>query len=402
MISFDQARDRILAAAPSPRRERVQLLGALNRVLAEDVAAPRDAPPWDNTAVDGFAVRAADTAGAAPERPASLTVIETVPAGRMPSRTVGPGQATRIMTGAPMPAGADAVVMVEDTATGGDQVDIQAAVAPAENVRPRGEDVRAGTVMLTAGTPLRPAELAMLASFGRSQVRVTRRPRVGILSTGDELAEIDEPVTEEKILNVNSWAVAAQVLDAGAVPVLLGIARDKPDEIREAIGEGLSTDVLIISGGVSMGDYDFVKDVLSELGGGLAFWKVRIKPARPLAFGTLGSVPAFGLPGNPVSSMVSFEVFVRPFLRKAMGHAELERPVVKARLTEPVRKKAGRRFFLRAVVHPDGHGGHTARTTGSQGSGVLSSMVLANALMDLPEDLDGPLPKGETVSVRLL
>jgi len=186
------------------------------------------------------------------------------------------------------------------------------------------------------------------------------------------------------------------------VPVILGIARDKPEQIREAIAEGLSTDVLIISGGVSMGDYDFVKDVLSDLGGGLTFWKVRIKPARPLAFGMVGSVPSFGLPGNPVSSMVSFEVFVRPFLRKAMGHAQLERPVIKARLTEAVRKKVGRRFFLRAVVQADGHGGHTVRTTGSQGSGVLSSMVLANALMDLPEDLDGPLPKGETVAVRLL
>jgi len=402
MISFEEAQDRILAAAPAPRNERVLLLSALGRVLAEAVAAPRDHPPWDNTAVDGFAVRSTDTAGAAPERPVLLTVVETVPAGRLPTRAVGPGQATRIMTGAPIPEGADAVVMVEDTAASGDKVAVHAGAAPAENIRPRGEDVRAGSVVVPEGKALRPAELGMLASFGRSQVRVTRRPRVGILSTGDELAEIDEPVTPERIVNVNSWALAAQVADAGAVPVVLGIAPDRPEAIREAISEGLSTDVLLISGGVSMGDYDFVKDVLSELGGGLAFWKVKIKPARPLAFGTVGHVPAFGLPGNPVSSMVSFELFVRPFLRKAMGHAELERPVVKAALTEPVRKKPGRRFFLRAVVSPDGAGGYTARTTGNQGSGVLTSLVLANGLIDLPEALDGPLEPGETVAVRLL
>jgi molybdopterin molybdotransferase len=231
---------------------------------------------------------------------------------------------------------------------------------------------------------------------------VTRRPRVGILSTGDELAEIDEPVTAERIVNVNSWALAAQAREAGAEPVVLGIAPDRPEAIRAAIAEGLSTDVLIISGGVSMGDYDFVKDVLSDLGGGLTFWKVRIKPARPLAFGMVGHVPAFGLPGNPVSSMVSFELFVRPFLRRAMGFQELDRPVVKAVLTERVRKMPGRRFFLRAVVSPDGAGGYRARTTGPQGSGVLTSMVLANGIMDLPEALEGPLEPGETVSVRLL
>lgn len=402
MISFEEARARILEAVPAPRHERVQLLAALGRVGAEDVTAPRDHPPWDNTAVDGFAVRAADTAGAGPERPAVLKVIETVPAGRLPTRSVGAGQATRIMTGAPMPEGADAVVMVEDTAARGEQVAVHAAAEPRENVRPRGEDVRAGQVVIHSGTLLRPAELGMLASFGRSQVRVTRRPRVGILSTGDELAEIDEPVTPERIVNVNSWALAAQVREAGAEPVVLGIAPDRPEAIRSAIAEGLSTDVLLISGGVSMGDYDFVKDVLSELGGGLAFWQVRIKPARPLAFGTVGQVPAFGLPGNPVSSMVSFEVFVRPFLRRAMGHRELERPVVKAVLTERVRKAPGRRFFLRAVVSPDGAGGYQARTTGPQGSGVLTSMVLANGIMDLPEPLEGPLEPGETVSVRLL
>jgi molybdopterin molybdotransferase len=402
MISFEEARARILEAAPAPRHERVQLLEALGRVAAEDVAAPRDHPPWDNTAVDGFAVRAADTAGAGPERPALLQVIETVPAGHMPSRTVGAGQATRIMTGAPMPDGADAVVMVEDTATQGDKVAIHAAARSQDNIRPRGEDVRTGEVVIHAGTPLRPPELGMLASFGRSQVRVTRRPRVGILSTGDELAEIDEPVTAERIVNVNSWALAAQAREAGAEPVVLGIAPDRPEAIRAAIAEGLSTDVLIISGGVSMGDYDFVKDVLSDLGGGLTFWKVRIKPARPLAFGMVGHVPAFGLPGNPVSSMVSFELFVRPFLRRAMGFQELDRPVVKAVLTERVRKMPGRRFFLRAVVSPDGAGGYRARTTGPQGSGVLTSMVLANGIMDLPEALEGPLEPGETVSVRLL
>jgi len=401
MISFDDARQRILHTALSPRYEQVTVHDALGRVLAEDVIARRDAPPWDNTAVDGFAVQAADTHGATEKSPVTLTILETVAAGAMPSTPVIPGHATRIMTGAPMPAGADAVVMVEDTTSSDIQVQISAAAEVTDNIRPQGEDVRVGQVVLASGTPLKPAHLGMCAQLGRSQLRVTRRPTVGILSTGDELAEIDEAVTEEKILNVNSHALEAQVLEAGAIPVRLGIAKDTPEAIRAGIIAGLETDVLLISGGVSMGDFDFVKPIMDELGGGLDFWKVRIKPARPLAFGLIDRVPTFGLPGNPVSSMVSFELFVRPFLRQCLGHTLLDRPTLQATLTEPVRKRAGRRFFLRATVSGDGNG-YSCKTTGSQGSGMLTSMVAADGLIDLGEELEGPIPAGQTVTVRLL
>ena len=401
MIAFEEAKQQIDAHLPAPRHEQVALADALGRVLAEDVRAHRDHPPWDNTAVDGFAVRAADTAGAGTDTPVTLEVIETIPAGAMPSKTVGPGQASRIMTGAPVPPGADAVVMVEDTTQSGAEVAIGEAAAPAENIRPRGEDVTAGQVVLAAGTTMKPAHLGMAASLGRSQLMVTRRLTVAILSTGDEIAEIDEPLSEEKILNVNSHALAAQVVEAGAIPLRLGIAKDTPEAVRAGIQAGLSADILIISGGVSMGDFDFVKDVMAELGGGLGFWKVRIKPARPLAFGLIGQVPTFGLPGNPVSSMVSFELFVRPFLRRAMGHRVTDRPMVDARLTEDVHKRAGRRFFLRAVVARE-EDGYTCRTTGPQGSGMLTSMVLADGLIDLPEDAEGPIRAGTRVRVHLL
>ena len=401
MITFDDARQRILATVPTPRFEQVSLHEGLGRVLAEDIRARRDAPPWDNTAVDGFAVQAADTHEASVDHPISLSIIETVAAGSMPSTPVGPGQATRIMTGAPMPAGADAVVMVEDTDSDDSQVRIKAAAEVTDNIRPQGEDVRSGEVVLATGTNLKPAHLGMCAQLGRSQFMVSRRPTVAILSTGDELAELDEPLTEEKILNVNSHALAAQVVEAGAIALRLGIAKDTPEAIRAGIQAGLEADVLIISGGVSMGDFDFVKPIMDELGGGLDFWKVQIKPARPLAFGVIGGVPTFGLPGNPVSSMVSFELFVRPFLRQAMGHRVLDRPVIQATLTKPVKKSPGRRFFLRAHVTQEA-GGYQCQTTGSQGSGMLTSMVLADGLIDLAEELAGPIPAGTTVPVRLL
>jgi molybdopterin molybdotransferase len=401
MLTFDDARQRILATVPTLRFEQVSLHEGLGRVLAEDIRARRDAPPWDNTAVDGFAVQAADTCGASADKPVALSIIETVAAGIMPSMTVGPGQATRIMTGAPMPAGANAVVMVEDTDSTDNQVHIKAAAEETDNIRPQGEDVRAGDVVLATGTELKPAHLGMCAQLGRSQFMVSRRPIVAILSTGDELAELDEPLTEEKILNVNSHAIAAQVVEAGAIPLRLGIAKDTPDAIRAGIQAGLEADVLLISGGVSMGDFDFVKPIMDELGGGLDFWKVRIKPARPLAFGVIGGVPTFGLPGNPVSSMVSFELFVRPFLRQAMGHQNLDRPVIHATLAKPIKKSPGRRFFLRAHVIQEDNG-YRCHITGSQGSGMLTSMVQADGLIDLAEDLAGPIPAGTTVPVRLL
>ncbi|MDH5527019.1 MAG: molybdopterin molybdotransferase MoeA [Nitrospirota bacterium] len=403
MIPFEEALAHVMKHVPSPRHEQVPLEEAVGRVLAEEIRAPRDLPPWNNSAMDGFAVRAADVTAATPANPFRLVVLETVAAGAMPSCRVETGEAIRIMTGAPMPEGADAVVIVEETEPGPDgDILIHSGVAPGENVRLKGEDVTEGQLMMPPGTLLRPGHIGMLASFGRSQLRVTRRPVVGILSTGDELVEVDQAPGPDKIINVNSHALAAQVKESGAIPVRLGIAKDTREATREGIREGLNCDILLISGGVSMGDFDYVREIMSELGGGLTFWKVRMKPARPLAFGPVSGVPTFGLPGNPVSSMVSFEVFVRPFIKKWMGHTHIERPVVQAALTEKVSKKPGRRFFLRALVENDGNGSYTCRTTGDQGSGVLTSMMLAEGLMELSEELDGPLQPGTRVPVRLL
>ncbi len=401
MISFEDAWQHILSALPKGREEQVFIADALGRVLMEDLCADRDHPPWDNTAVDGFAVHATDTVGASKETPCTLQLDGVLAAGDMWDEPVQPGHALRIMTGAPMPPGANAVVMVEDTQSDDQQVQIYCPADLQENIRPRGEDVTAGSAVLTSGTTLRPAHLGMAASLGRSVVRVTRRPTVAILSTGDEIAEIDAPLSDRQIRDVNSHALAAQVVDTGAIPLRLGVAKDTPEAIHDGIAAGLDCDVLLISGGVSMGDFDYVKGVMQQLGGGLDFWKVRIKPARPLAFGTIAGVPTFGLPGNPVSSMVSYELFVRPFLNRLMGHSRPDAMTLQATLTEPIHKRAGRRFFLRGVLTRQGDQWH-CRTTGPQGSGMLTSMVQADVLIDLPETLEGPVEAGSTVTVRLL
>lgn len=403
MLSVEEARALVLAAFSVLPTERRPLLEALGMVLARDAISPLDIPPLANSAMDGFAVRAADTAGASPERPRRLRVIGDLAAGYVAERPVGPGEALRIMTGAPVPAGADAVVPFELSRSSGpgvpDVVDVLAPVVAPANVRSAGEDVRRGQLVLAAGTVLRPPEIGVLASLGMAEVEVVRRPRVGILATGDEVVEPGQPLRPGQIYNSNSYAVGAQVLRAGGVPVMLGVARDTLDDLSAAFEQGACTDFLLSSGGVSVGDYDFVKDVLSARGG-IAFWKVRMKPGKPLAFGSIGGVPFMGLPGNPVSSMVAFEQFARPAILKMQGKERFDRPTVQAVALERIENRGGRRYFVRARVERQG-GRWVARTTGPQGSGILTSMALANALLSIPEGCERVCP-GDRVTAQML
>lgn len=400
LLPVDAALETVLRAMRPLGAERVPIADALGRVIVEDVVAPRDLPPWDNSSVDGYAVVAADLAGATPERPVGLRVGEEIPAGRMPEHKVAPGSAARIMTGAPMPAGADAVVMVEDTAPEGDRVLVRTPVERGESVRARGQDVRAGTVVIPAGRRARPAEVGMLASLGRAAVSVGRRPRVGILATGDELADLGDAERPDRIFDANSYAVAAQAAEAGGVAVLLGIARDRPDDLRERLRSLDGLDLLVVCGGVSVGKFDFVRDVLTELGMVMEFWRVAMKPGSPMAFGSVRGTPVFGLPGNPVSSMVTFEVFVRPALLRMAGAADLGRPIVAAELDAPIDKARGKTHFVRGRLLREGSRVRVT-PTGSQDSGVLTSMVKATGLIVLPRDAERA-ERGQVVDVRLL
>jgi molybdopterin molybdotransferase len=351
--------------------------------------------------MDGFAVRWEDIRQEhAIQKPVTLTVIEDVPAGKMPTKTVGPGQAIRIMTGAPIPKGADTVLKVEDTEPGHDQVRVFKPEAKGSNVRPQGEDVKKGERIITKGTRIRPGEAGMLAILAKSFIFAHQRPRVAILSTGDELADLDERFSEEKIINSNSYGIAAAVQDAGGIPFLLGIAKDTPAALKEKISHGLTADILVLSGGVSMGDYDFTKAVFRDLGAEMNFWKLAIKPGQPLAFGKIQGKLAFGLPGNPVSSMVTFEQLVRPAMLKMSGHRSYGRPVVQALFQEKFSKRPDRRHFLRGVLTRE-DGAFKVRTTGDQGSGILTSMVKANCLIDVPVEVERLNP-GDLVSVQLL
>jgi len=400
MISVDEASNRILAKTPVLGLEKVGILSSLGRVIGEDIIAPRNIPPLDNSAMDGFAVRATDIRGASKQSPVSLRVIENLPAGTLPKGRVGPMQAIRIMTGAPIPKGADTVVMVEDTKQAGDQVKVFRGVPPGEHIRRTGEDVKKGDCVIPRGSLIRPAEVGMLASAGRAFVSVYQRPVVAILCTGDELVDVDQGVEDHKIISSNSYTLSAQVVECSALPLQLGIARDDPREIEEKLRQALRADVILSSAGVSVGDYDLVKDVLSRIGFQMEFWGIAMRPGQPLAFGTIRGKPTFGLPGNPVSSMVSFEQFVRPSLLKMMGHKNIFRPIVEAILQEDISKKPGRRHFMRAKVSLE-EDRYVVTTTGPQGSGILNSMVEANALLIVPEEKT-EVKKGERVLVQIL
>ncbi len=381
--------------------EKVSILDALGRTLAEDIVAERDNPPWNNSAMDGFAVRWEDIKQEyAVQKPVTLRVIEDVPAGKMPSKTVGAGEAIRIMTGAPVPHGADTVLKVEDTEQTPDMVRVLKPEPQGANIRPQGEDVKKGECIIAKGTRIRPGEAGMLAVLAKSFLFVYQRPRVAILSTGDELADLDERFSDEKIINSNSYGIAAAVQEAGGIPLLLGIARDTKTALKEKIVQGLNADILVLSGGVSMGDYDFTKEVFQEIGAEMNFWKLAIRPGQPLAFGKIHGRLAFGLPGNPVSSMVTFEQLVRPAMLKMSGHRRYGRPVVEAVFQEPFSKRTDRRHFLRGILTRE-DGVFKVRTTGDQGSGILTSMVKANCLIDVPTEVERLNP-GDSVSVQLL
>jgi molybdopterin molybdotransferase len=400
MISVEEALHQVLSRVQSLGLEKVSILNALGRVIAEDIYASRDIPPFDNSGMDGYAVRSEDIQNASPNHPIRLEVIEDLPAGFISEKRIEIGKAIRIMTGAPIPEGADSVVPVEETTQEDGFVSILQAVPPEEYIRKAGEDVKKGEQVLSAGDLIRPAEVGMLASVGRSFVSVYQRPLVAILCTGEELTDVDGKLEGVKIVSSNSYTLAAQVRDCGAIPIQLGIARDRKEEVKEKLLQGIRADVLISSAGVSVGDYDFVKDALSELGMERVFWRVAMKPGKPVVFGMIRGKPIFGLPGNPVSSMVTFEQFVRPALLKMMGHRQLFRPVVEAILKETVRERPGRRHFIRSFVSFD-KGHYSVTPTGAQGSGILKSMTKADGLAIIPEDRD-IVRAGEKVKVQLL
>lgn len=382
--------------------EMVKLEASLGRVLAEDVRANRDQPPCDVSAMDGFALRSADLV----RTPMALSIIEDIRAGGKPSKTVQAGQCARIMTGAPVPAGADAVIRVEDTRLLMDEsVEIRLAVKPGNDIRLLGEGMRNGQVVLTAGTEITPGVIGVLATVKCAQMKVYRQPRVAILSTGNELEGLDEPFDPDRIPNSNSYALMAQAQALGIEPVLLGIARDDPDELAQFLRRGLLFDVLLVSGGSSVGVHDHVRPTLEALGVDMHFWRVEMRPGHPLAFGTTASTMIFGLPGNPVSSMVCFEEFVLPALRKMMGHSRLFRRMIKARTAHPVKTRPGRTEFIRVVLERNEAsrkpGAYVVSSTGTQSSGALLSMALADGLLVVPSTSSG-LAAGESAVVQLL
>lgn len=400
MVSMKEALSLILRESrPLPAQETV-FSEALGSVLAQDVVASDNIPSFDNSAMDGFAVRAADTAGAADGSPGSLQLRDSVAAGHVSGHRLLEGEAVKIMTGAPLPEGADAVIEVEATREEEGFVYVSKEIATGANVRPAGEDVTKGSTVLSPGSPLGPAEVGMLAGLGQSEVKVHRRPRVAVLATGSELVGVDEELTPGKIRDSNSYTAAAQCRALGLDPVRLGVAPDDRSSTKRLMEEGLEYDVLITSGGVSVGEYDFVKEVQDELGVERKFWGVAIKPGKPLSFGVREGTLVFGVPGNPVAAMVSFELFIRPALLKLMGHQRVLRSVRKAVLREDARNRHGRVHVMRVRAWREG-GRWIVSNTGPQGSGILRSMVLANGLVLVPEETGG-LHAGDEVDLILL
>lgn len=402
-VSVKEARAIVLGEARSLGLERVPAAEALGRVLAEGITSGRTLPPADCSAMDGYALRAADLTAASSSQPVSLPIVYEVAAGGQAPVELRPGQAARIFTGAPLPPGADTVVRQEDTDADGDQVHVRVEAAPGDHVRAAGEDVCQGAPVLSAGSRIGSAEIGMLAALGRTLVSVHRRPRVAVLSGGDELVEPDQPPAAGQIVASNSYTLAAQAREAGALTNNLGIARDDPADLERLFRAGLGADVIVSSAGVSVGDHDHVRPVLEKLGCRLLFWGVQMKPGYPFAFGTFseGRGPLmFGLPGNPVSAMVTFELFVRPVLRRLAGHQVLGRPHVEATLAEALTKNPGRTHFVRVELKRTS-AGWEARTTGNQSSGVMRSMVLADGLLEFPAE-SSELPAGSCQRVWVL
>lgn len=382
--------------------EMVTVRQAWGRVLAEEVSSPLALPPWDNASMDGYAVRANDVRGATTSGPVTLRVVGTVAAGSASAHSLRAGESLRIMTGAPVPQGADSVIRVEDTDAGQSTVRVSSDRDALKNIRARGEDMSKGATAVHQGTVLHPAHLGLLASVGRVDVRVYRRPRVAVLASGDELVDVDrfdEVLGGAKIVTSNSYTLEAAVREAGGEPVSLGIVGDDPVALRDCI-VGCDCDMLLTTGGVSVGAFDFTRSVLAELGAVMRFWRVRMRPGAPVGFGLLRGTPWLGLPGNPVSTLVTFELFARPALRRMQGYSRLFRRAVSVRLTESVSIGAPLTHFLRAIVTA-GADGYTARLTGAQGSGLLSSMALANALLIVPPER-AHIQAGDSVDALLI
>jgi molybdopterin molybdotransferase len=400
ILRVAEARERILADLGAVEgTEQLAVRSALHRVLDEEVVSPVDVPPHTNAAMDGFAVRGADL----PEEGSrSFAVVGTAWAGRPCTEPVGPGQAARVMTGAKMPAGADTVIMQEQAEAGGDGVRLGPGHRVGENVREAGEDLRRGAVVLEPGKLLGPAELGLLASLGRSEVRVRRRPRVAFFSTGDELRSVGQPLEEGQIYDSNRYTLYGMLRSLGVELADMGVVPDRPEALREALAlAGRTADLLITSGGVSVGAADHVKDVLSEVGE-IGFWKIAMKPGRPLAYGRVGGARFFGLPGNPVAVMVTFHQFVRPGLRKLMGLSPpFTAPSFRVPCRSGLRRRPGRTEFQRGRLSREPDGTLVVDTTGAQGSGILRSMSEADCLIILPEE-GGAVEPGTPVEIQLL
>ncbi|MCH7969991.1 MAG: molybdopterin molybdotransferase MoeA [Chloroflexi bacterium] len=414
MLSVEEARDRILSYFDKLPAVETPLVDALGQVLAEELVASFDIPPLANSAMDGYAVIAADTAGATSGAPVELPVVGVIAAGQLPERPLTSGTVIRIMTGAPVPENSDAVVPFEDTdelerqksGRSASAISINVEALPGNNIRDAGEDVKAGTVVFGEGVVLRAGQIGVIASLGRATIRAIRRPVVAIVSTGDELLEPGEEHQEGKIYNSNAYGVAAMVTRYGGVPKIMGIARDTVESLETALEDALEiADLVVTSAGVSKGDYDVVKDVLSSKGE-IALWSVRMRPAKPLAFGVLKRkdgtrVPHLGLPGNPVSAMVAFEQFGRPALRLMMGKVPAEKPSIEAVMDDPIHNYDGRRVYARVHAYRDEAGVYHARLAGNQSSGVLTSMAQANGLAICPDDV-AMIGAGEIARVEML
>lgn len=389
MHSVEQASAEIMSGIRPLAVERVPLADARGRVLATAAVAPYTLPHWDNSAMDGYAVRSGDVAGARKDAPVVLQVLETVSAGSFATQPVRAGEAIRIMTGAPIPEGTDSVIRVEDTDGGIERVAILDARDAGRNVRPRGEDFREGEVVIATGAPVAAAQIGVLASLGLSAVDVHRRPVVAIAGSGDELVDLDrfhEVLAGRRIVASNNYTLGALVAAAGGIPRLLGNAGDTPESLRALLAGAAGADLLVTSAGASVGEFDYTREVLGSLGADLRFWRVRMRPGAPLGFGTLDTMPWIGLPGNPVSAMVTFELFVQPVMRRMLGHQLVFRRPVSVVLEEPVSIGARLTHFLRGMVRVTADGSLAARLTGPQGSGILTSMARANALLIVPED----------------
>ena len=406
MIKVNEALKTVLASINILPSEEIKLIESLGRVLAEDIYADVDIPLLDNSAMDGYAVKFADITGVSKDKPKSLEVVDDIQAGYLSKKILKNNQAIRIMTGAVIPEGADSVVMVEETEKEGkDKVKIFKEARPGDNLRRKGEDIKKGDLVFSKGTLLNSAHVGTLASLGKSNIKVARKPKVAVLATGDEVIDVDEKLEPGKLRSSNTYTLYSQVLNSGGIPKNLGIAKDKPEELEAKLKEGFDCDLILTSGGVSVGDYDLVKFILAKMGVDIKFWKVAMRPGKPLVFGMISAdggkrIPVFGLPGNPVSSMISFEAFVRPAILKMLGQQQDTRKEVDAVLEEDIKKKKGLRYFTRAQTRWE-DGVYLVRTTGPQGSGILKSMALANSLIILPEDEEF-IEKGTRVTVRFL